>query len=538
MIRPVELFTPSERHFAEKLSELSATNPFLERRIHLEREALGDEFSEPARYWVPDAGAAELNESRLQRPNLEALGKRAERVVLAARERFARLRGTPSARDLQIYQDASLYVLLYRYDDKLFRLSREPAGRPKPLGWYPEFARDYQGLLDVEGVRFPVALGADTALALLFQLRRAFHYIFRYILGSSPVSANLRAETWTSVFTHDLRRYQTSLFRSMHDIVTLVTGPTGSGKELVAQAIGLSRYVPFDPKRKAFADSFAEQYHALHLAALPLSLLESELFGHRRGAFTGAVEDRVGWLEACGPSGAIFLDEVGELPPEVQVKLLRAIHARTFNRLGESAPRAFLGKLVAATHRDLVREVQAGRFRADLYYRLSADQIRTPALQERLASDPEELANLVRLISRRVAGEDSSEQVAEETLTFVAERLGPDYAWPGNIRELEQCVRSVLVRGRYEPLLPHPARSVTFDQELVASGWSLAELERHYARVMVEHTGSYSEAARRLGVDRRTVKLHATEAGEHAVAANTPSRRTGEPSRVARSQRP
>ncbi|HEU5074867.1 MAG TPA: sigma-54 factor interaction domain-containing protein, partial [Polyangiaceae bacterium] len=415
MRRDHELLTPSERHFAETLSELSATNPFLERRIRLEREALGEEFSEPSNYWVPDAGAAELTESRLGRPNLDALGRRAERVVAAARQRFARLRGTPSARDLQTYHDACLYVLLYRYDAKLFRLSRDPAARPKPLGWYPEFVSDYEALLHVDGVHWPVEIGPDTALALLFQLRRAFHYIFRYILGSSPVSAHLRAETWTSIFTHDLRRYQTSLFRRMHDIVTLVTGPTGSGKELVAQALGLSRYVPFDAKRKAFADAFAEQYHALHLAALPVALLESELFGHRRGAFTGAVEDRIGWLEACGPSGTIFLDEVGELPAEVQVKLLRAIHARTFNRLGESTPRAFLGKLVAATHRDLAHEVAAGRFRADLYYRLSADQIRTPALQERLASDPDELANLVRLISRRVAGEDSGEVVAEET---------------------------------------------------------------------------------------------------------------------------
>ena len=508
-----DLFTATERHFAETLSDLSATNPFLERRIWLEREALGDEFSEPLNYWVPDAGAEDLNESKFQRPNLEALGKRAERVVVAARGRFASLRTTPNARELQIYQDACLYVLLYRYDGKLFGLCLEPGARPKPLSWYAEFARDHEALLGIEGLPWPVQLAPETTLALLFQLRRAFHYIFRYILGSSPVSAALRAETWTSIFTHDLRRYQTSLFRRMHDIVTLITGPTGSGKELVAQAIGLSRYVPFDPKRKAFADAFAEQFHALHLAALPLALLESELFGHRRGAFTGAVEDRVGWFEACGPSGTIFLDEVGELPAEVQVKLLRAIHARSFNRLGESAPRSFLGKLVAATHRDLVQEVRAGRFRADLFHRLSADQIRTPALKDRLASDPEELANLVRLISRRVAGEESSDQVAEETLTFVAEHLGPDYAWPGNVRELEQCVRSVLVRGSYEPArFDSPnGGALGFDQELLTRGWPLARLERHYARLTYEQTGSYSEAARRLGVDRRTLKQHVLE---------------------------
>jgi hypothetical protein len=504
------LFSGDERHFAETLSELSATNPFLERRIQLEKEALGAEFSEAASYWVPDAGAADLNEARLQRPNLEALGRRALGVALTARARFPRLRGAPPVRDLRTYQDVCLYALLHKYDDLLFRLSSEPDLRPKPLAWYAEFMADHEQLLGIDGVRWPVEIGPDVALSLLFQLRRAFHYVFRYILGSSPVSATLRAETWTSIFTHDLRRYQTSLFGRMHDIVTLITGPTGSGKELVAQAIGLSRYVPFDPKRKAFADSFSKQYQALHLAALPLSLLESELFGHRRGAFTGAIEERVGFLEACGPSGTIFLDEVGELPAEVQVKLLRAIHARTFSRLGESAPRAFLGKLVAATHRDLVQEMRAGRFRADLYHRLSADQIRTPALKERLASDPAELSNLVHLISRRVAGEECSEQVAGETLAFVEERLGPEYPWPGNIRELEQCVRSILVRGRYEPAVTDPNQSQSFDRQLVASGWSSEELVQHYASLMYEHTGSYSEAARRLGMDRRTLKLHAT----------------------------
>jgi len=511
-----ELFSGEERHFAETLSELSATNPFLERRIQLEKQALGAEFSEAASYWVPDAGAADLSESKLQRPNLEALGRRAMGVALRARERFDRLPGTASVRDLRTYQDVCLYALLHKYDDALFRLSREPEVRPKPLAWYGEFLADHEQLFRVDGVRFPVELGPDTALALLFQLRRAFHYVFRYILGSSPVSATLRAETWTSIFTHDLRRYQSHLFGRMHDIVTLITGPTGSGKELVAQAIGLSRYVPFDPKRKAFADAFSEQFHALHLAALPLALVESELFGHRRGAFTGAVEERQGFLEACGPSGTIFLDEVGELPAEVQVKLLRAIHARTFNRLGESAPRAFLGKLVAATHRDLAQEMRAGRFRADLYHRLSADQIRTPALKQRLASDPAELSNLVRLISRRVAGEQCSEQVAEETLAFVEARLGPEYPWPGNIRELEQCVRSVLVRGSYEPALTDPKESLSFDQQLLQSGWSSEQLLSHYASLMYEQTGSYSEAARRLGVDRRTLKLFVTDGSSGA----------------------
>ena len=104
-------------------------------------------------------------------------------------------------------------------------------------------------------------------------------------------------------------------------------------------------------------------------------MIESELFGHRRGAFTGAVEDRSGWLETCGPHGAVFLDEIGELDAAIQVKLLRVLQSRTFQRIGETKPRRFEGKVIAATNRDLDEEIGAGRFRSDLYYRLCADVV-------------------------------------------------------------------------------------------------------------------------------------------------------------------
>ena len=109
--------------------------------------------------------------------------------------------------------------------------------------------------------------------------------------------------------------------------------------------------------------------------ALPATLVESELFGHRRGAFTGAVQDRAGWLEACPAHGTVFLDEIGELEPALQVKLLRVLQERTFHRIGDTRERRFSGKLIAATNRDLAAEIQAGRFREDLYYRLCADVI-------------------------------------------------------------------------------------------------------------------------------------------------------------------
>src|SRR5262249_54292501 len=155
-----------------------------------------------------------------------------------------------------------------------------------------------------------------------------------------------------------------------YDITTLITGPSGTGKDLVAEAIGLSRYIPFDPKRQCFEEDFGGAFHPVNLAALPSELIESELFGHCKGSFTGAVQDRAGWLEICKGTHSVFLDEIGDLAPALQVKLLRVLQNRTFQRVGETTIRRFEGKVIAATNRDLGLEVQAGRFRRDLYYRL------------------------------------------------------------------------------------------------------------------------------------------------------------------------
>src|SRR5205085_3415278 len=119
----------------------------------------------------------------------------------------------------------------------------------------------------------------------------------------------------------------------------------------------------------------AESFHALSLSALSPTLIESELFGHRRGSFTGAIDDRAGWLEVCRPLGTVFLDEIGEIDPAVQVKLLRVLQTRTFVRLGDTRNRKFTGKIIAATNRDLAQQMQLGQIREDFYYRLCSDMI-------------------------------------------------------------------------------------------------------------------------------------------------------------------
>jgi transcriptional regulator with GAF, ATPase, and Fis domain len=242
----------------------------------------------------------------------------------------------------------------------------------------------------------------------------------------------------------------------------------------------------------------------VNLSALSANLIESELFGHRRGAFTGAVADHAGWLETCTDCGTVFLDEIAELDPPLQVKLLRVLQSRRFQRVGETREREFTGKIIAATNRDLVEERSAGRFRSDLYYRLCADVIRTPTLREQLADSPEDLAHLVELLCTRIVGEAETATLRREVLSWIEKALGASYTWPGNVRELEQCVRNVLVRGEYHP---EPVRSSgDLGSELERGELSAEDLLRRYCTLVYARTGSYEEAARRLGLDRRTVK--------------------------------
>ncbi|HEX3126977.1 MAG TPA: sigma 54-interacting transcriptional regulator, partial [Thermoanaerobaculia bacterium] len=343
--------------------------------------------------------------------------------------------------------------------------------------------------------------------ACFFQIRRAFHFTFRSIVGGSMPAARLRAQVWQSIFTHDLRRYQRALYKTLGDATTLVTGPSGTGKELVARSIAWSRYLPFEPE-SGFREKWLEQFYPLNLSALSPTLIESELFGHRRGAFTGAVADNTGWLEVCPPLGTVFLDEIGEVEPAIQVKLLRVLETRTFQRLGESRPRRFQGKLVAATNRDLAAEIRSGHFRSDLYYRLCADILVTPSLRERIADSPRELSDLLVVLAQRAVGEELAEEIAREVEAWIRENLEPDYPWPGNVRELAQCVNNILIRRDYRPARLDEESGVRdrLAEEYLSGALTADDLLRRYCTLVYAEAGSYEETARRLGLDRRTVK--------------------------------
>ena len=487
--------------FVSAVAKLLYANPFLPEVLNFEREALGSETIEEepvGSMTVSDPDRVHANTWRivdrltpLVKNMRHALGSRAE-----VREP-----------DLLLYEDALLFFFYYRYYQRLVVATFGPREKAR-WGFYRDFADEWNFYFHIPGVTLPTGHVANHTFACYYQVVRAFHHIFEQIIGSSQPAARLRAAIWQSVFTHDIRRYRRTLFNRMSEFATLITGPSGTGKELVARSIALSRYVPFDDTRLGFEQDLDGLFFPINIAALPGALIESELFGHKRGSFTGAVQDKKGWLEACPPLGAVFLDEIGDLDIDIQVKLLRVIETRCFQALGESSARThrFQGKLVAATNRNLAQAIRKNQFREDLYYRLCSDQIRTPSLRQQIDESPGVLHDLILFMSRRVAGHEA-EALAREAGQWIERNLDPKYEWPGNYRELEQCVRNILIRKEYQISRPAPrlAKHDVFD-EARTGNLTANELLSRYCTLVYSQTGSYEETARRLEIDRRTVK--------------------------------
>lgn len=497
-----------DRRFAEVVARLTYCNHFLQERIDLEREALGDNYRETEQPWNlrPEEDSRD--------PNLKALLERIEQVAMRCRANIIKLGGCGGS-ELQLYRYLVYFLNFYRfrYDfDKMIEQSHAGGATVRKVSFVDQFREHLDNFFRPNGIAVELEYSYAHLLAFSYQLRRAYTHIFYYIIGTSPATRHLRARVWESIFTHDAARYQRALFHRMGDVITLICGPSGSGKELVARAIGLSRYIPFDEKTREFEEDFLCAFYPLNLSALSPTLIESELFGHRRGAFTGALQDRKGYFEECGPFGTVFLDEIGDTDISIQVKLLRVLQTRQFQRLGDTGTCRFEGKVMAATNRDLIAEIAAGRFREEFFYRLCADRIETPGLRTILADDPDEITYLVRHIAGQVAGEEEAESLTEEVCDWIVRNLGTGYAWAGNFRELEQCVRNILIHQQYlPPEIGKKAESNTVSQ-LIDEGRVPAEaVMREYVTRVFARSSTLQEAARTLGLDRRTVKKYIDE---------------------------
>jgi DNA-binding NtrC family response regulator len=298
-----------------------------------------------------------------------------------------------------------------------------------------------------------------------------------------------------------LEAFKTIARVSKSSATVLIRGESGTGKELIARTIH---------ERSARASG---PFVAVNCAAIPENLLESELFGHEKGAFTGAIGRRIGRFERAS-GGTLFLDEIGDMSLALQAKILRVLQEREVERVGGSGPVSVDVRLIAATHRDLDQDVRAGRFREDLYYRLAVVTVALPALRERgndlRALTEHYLARYAREYGRPV------QAVSREAFTVLQ-----SYKWPGNVRQLRNVIESAVLLADSDTLLPYhlPPELLLAEAppELADEGVSLltlSELERrHIQKVLAASGGQMNVAAEILGIHRNTLRRKLAEYG-------------------------
>ena len=282
----------------------------------------------------------------------------------------------------------------------------------------------------------------------------------------------------------------------------LLQGPNGTGKDLVAHALH-----NLSPRAKA-------PFVAVNCGAIPENLIESELFGHEAGAFTGAISQHIGSFESAN-HGTIFLDEIGELPLAMQVKLLRVLENRSFKRVGGTEDVAVDIRVVAATNRDLKALVAQGAFREDLFYRLNVVDIYLPSLKERASDIP-------LLVSRFIKEMAQKNGVPEPSITPAAMRLLEQYAWPGNVRELRNTIERMVVLSMNATLdvndVPDSIRLPPQAAPLSATVTLGQNEKAQILAVLKECGGNRSEAARKLGISRRTIYRKLDEYAKEGTA--------------------
>ncbi|MCU1240476.1 MAG: hypothetical protein JWO71_1202 [Candidatus Acidoferrum typicum] len=288
------------------------------------------------------------------------------------------------------------------------------------------------------------------------------------------------------------------------DSTVLIQGETGTGKELIARAI------------HNISSRCGRPFVKLNCAAIPLDLLESELFGHEKGAFTGAIAQKLGRFETAD-KGTLFLDEVGDIPLALQPKLLRVLQEQEFERLGGTRTHQVDVRLVAATNRDLTEMVKRNGFRSDLYYRLNVFPIQLPPLRERREDIPALVEHFVDILSRRMGKQ--IDEIPPQVMSAFA-----SHPWPGNIRELQNFIERSVILSAGTVLSPPLGELKRSPEPASSSAVTLEEVERDHIRKTLEQThwvvAGPNGAAARLGIKRSTLYFRMQKLGISRVNKN------------------
>jgi DNA-binding NtrC family response regulator len=484
--------TAEDRDFLTKITQAMFLNPF-EENLNLLKKLVPDFSQEQFRkehfLWT------------LRPPLNEYLARMDQRG-------FSRIQSIRKE-DRGLMENVFLLQTYLRYVPDIDNLVQtQLANRGKSVGAH--FGKEVVNQLQKRGFSEEKSLNS---FSLFFQLRRAYFFIEQSLLGYSPCMQKLRHKLWQSVFTFDVRNYSQYLTNRMEDFSTLILGETGTGKGSAASAIGRSGYIPFDLDKGQFSRNFNDLFLPINLSQFSEGLIESELFGHKKGSFTGAMEDHKGIFELCDTHGSLLLDEIGDLSVPIQIKLLQVLQERVFSPVGSHERKRFDGRVIVATNHSIHNLRKEGRFRDDFFYRLCSDVITVPTLRQRIAELPSELELLVHSLVQRMTSKEIP-RMTDMILEVLKRDLPAEYSWPGNVRELEQAVRRILLTQNYKGDLITLGlnREEELIQKIQSGTLEARELLSRYCALLFRHFGTYEEVARRTKLDRRTVKRYVDSA--------------------------
>ncbi len=362
-----------------------------------------------------------------------------------------------------------------------------------------DFADEAIGLLEKQGF---IKIDAVKYFALFFQMRRAFFFIYKELIGSSNVMKKLRRNLWDSVFTYDIELYEKYLLNKMQDFSTLMLGERGTGKSLAARIVGSSSFIPFDIKTKKFQANFNELFIALSLSEFSTQDIEKEIFGYENKK-----EKYEGVLQKCSQYGAIFLDEIERLPFSVQMKIVSLLQDRLFLPVGSRKKEHFKGRIIASTENSLFTDKKNTIFRDEFLSRLSSDIITIPPLRERIKEEPKELDELLISILSKL-GVEYNKELTKSLKKKIKEQLGQFYLWNGNVKELEQCVHRILLKGEYkgDNFENSYGEMEKFCSAIKKENLTAKELLSRYCKILYQSHKTIEEVSKITQLDRRTVK--------------------------------
>lgn len=476
---------PGDREYFRNLTEFAFRNPFEKESLALAYKVAGGEYP---------------TGEHLRAKVFESITQRLEKVTSNGTYTWKDFTGEDQFLVSHALMHDSYYRCFHQFDELILQqLEEDLSDRPVP------FAEESIALMRSRG------FGLDDCLryfGLYYQLRRAWYFINHGLIGRSKSMQTLRSHLWRSLFTSFPDIYSNVMVNRMEDFSSFLVGETGTGKGTAAKAIGRSGFIPFDEKKLTFNEDFKHNLIEINLSQFSESLIESELFGHRKGAFTGAVDNHDGIFALCSPHGSIFLDEIGDVSVPIQIKLLKVLEERSFSPVGGHNKLHFYGRIMTATNKSLAELEQKKTFREDFYYRLCSNIIHVPTLRQQIYEDPSTLETLLEHTIERIAGEPVP-RLLEVMMDTLEKEVGLDYEWPGNVRELEQAVRSILLTLHYNNhQRGTPGAAHELHQAIEKESVSAQDLVAIYCSTLYRKYGTYEKVAQITRLDPRTVKKH------------------------------